>query len=88
MLMLTHSDSDAFNALHSALALYGLPEKWRDVEWKNVINALFWSHFSQNYHLICISQLLFQADFFRLKVNELIVFIVKHSCILLFFNLK
>lgn len=52
--MLTHNDSDAFNALHVALALYGLPEKWRDVEWKNVINAVFWSHFSQNYHQICI----------------------------------
>lgn len=52
--MLTHSDSDAFDALHVALALYGLPEKWRDVEWKNVINAVFWINFSQNYHQICI----------------------------------
>lgn len=30
--MLTHSDSDAMNALHVALALYRWPEEWRDAK--------------------------------------------------------
>lgn len=39
--MLTHSDSDAMNALHVALALYRWPEEWRDAGWKNVKKYYF-----------------------------------------------
>lgn len=62
--MLTHSDSDAMNALHVALALYRWPEEWRDAVWKNVKNTVFRSNFSQNCYQICIWQLLFLADLF------------------------